>query len=161
MRHGNLHSIEAKLAYTDTQLKVLKYAMKQNSDILWYPIKNVDTQFTKKRCGFTHWLQILIWSYGSRHHWYLYHTPPPLPHTTSFHPLTWYINLEIQGSLLLVPQHRQPFLWCHIWSCSGHHWYLYWTLPPLPSHTPYHPLSSSYLIYKLGDPGVSSPSATA
>ena len=22
--------------------------MKQNSDILWYPIKNADTQFTKK-----------------------------------------------------------------------------------------------------------------
>ena len=34
MRHGNLHSIGAKLAYTDTQLKVLKYALKQNSDIL-------------------------------------------------------------------------------------------------------------------------------
>ena len=51
MRHGNLHSIGAKLAYTDTQLKVLIYAMKQNSDIhvLWYPIKNVDTQFTKKK----------------------------------------------------------------------------------------------------------------
>ena len=48
MRHGDLHSIGEKLAYTDTQLKVLKYAMKQNSDILWYPIKNVDTQFTKK-----------------------------------------------------------------------------------------------------------------
>ena len=48
MRHGDLHSIGVKLAYTDTQLKVLKYAMKQNSDILWYPIKNVDTQFTKK-----------------------------------------------------------------------------------------------------------------
>ena len=48
MRHGDLHSVGAKLAYTDTQLKVLKYAMKQNSDILWYPIKNVDTQFTKK-----------------------------------------------------------------------------------------------------------------
>ena len=48
MRHSDLHSIGEKLAYTDTQLKVLKYAMKQNSDILWYPIKNVDTQFTKK-----------------------------------------------------------------------------------------------------------------
>ena len=30
-------------------MKVLKYAMKQNSDILWYPIKNVDTQFTQKK----------------------------------------------------------------------------------------------------------------
>ena len=48
MRHGDLHSIGEKLAYTDTQLKVLKYAMQQNSDILLYPIKNVDTQFTKK-----------------------------------------------------------------------------------------------------------------
>ena len=48
VRHGDLHSIGAKLAYADTQSKVLKYAMKQNSDILWYPIKNVDTQFTKK-----------------------------------------------------------------------------------------------------------------
>ena len=47
MHHDDLHSIGAKLAYTDTQLKVLKYAMKQNSDILWYPIKSVDTQFTK------------------------------------------------------------------------------------------------------------------
>ena len=52
----------------DTQLKVLKYAVKQNSDILWYPIKNVDTQFTKKKNGaylFTQWPQILIWSYAS------------------------------------------------------------------------------------------------
>ena len=48
VRHGDLHSIGAKLAYTATQMKVLKYAMKQNSDILWYPIKNVDTQFTQK-----------------------------------------------------------------------------------------------------------------
>ena len=65
MRHGNLHSIGAKLAYTDTQLKVLKYAMKQNSDILWYPIRNVDTQFAKnkKRFVFTQWPQILVWSY--------------------------------------------------------------------------------------------------
>ena len=39
---------ERKSAYEDTQLKVLKYSMKQNSDILWYPIKNVDSQFTKK-----------------------------------------------------------------------------------------------------------------
>ena len=60
----DLHSVGAKLAYKDTQLKALKYAMKQNSDILWYPIKNVDTQFTKKRCVFTQWPQILIWSYG-------------------------------------------------------------------------------------------------
>ena len=44
MRHGDLHSVGAKLAYKDTQFKVLKYAMKQNCDILWYPIKNVDTQ---------------------------------------------------------------------------------------------------------------------
>ena len=63
MWHGDLHSIGEKLAYTDTQLKVLNYAMKQNSDILWYPIKNVDTQITKKRCVFTQWPQILIWSY--------------------------------------------------------------------------------------------------
>ena len=48
MQYGDLHSDGAKLAYTDTQLKVSKYAMKQNSDILWYPIKNVDTQFIKK-----------------------------------------------------------------------------------------------------------------
>ena len=48
MQHGDLHSIGEKLAYTDTLLKVLKYAMKQKSDKLWYPIKNVDTQFTKK-----------------------------------------------------------------------------------------------------------------
>ena len=50
MRHGDLHSIREKLSYTDTQLKVLKYAMKQTSDILRYPIKNVDTQFTKTVC---------------------------------------------------------------------------------------------------------------
>ena len=48
MQHDDLHSIRAKLAYTDTQLKVSKYAMKQNSDILWYPTESVDTQFTKK-----------------------------------------------------------------------------------------------------------------
>ena len=47
MQYGDLHSVGAKLAYMDTQLKVSKYAMKQNSDILWYPIKNVDIQFTK------------------------------------------------------------------------------------------------------------------
>ena len=32
----------------DTQLKMLKYPMKHYSDILWYPIENVHTQFTKK-----------------------------------------------------------------------------------------------------------------
>ena len=48
MQHDDLHSVRAKLAYTDTQLKVSKYAMKQNSDILWYPTENVDTKSPKK-----------------------------------------------------------------------------------------------------------------
>ena len=48
MQHGDPHSVGANSAYTDTQLKVLKYAMKQNSDTLWYPIKKIDTKFTKK-----------------------------------------------------------------------------------------------------------------
>ena len=35
--------------------------MKQNSDMLWYPIQNVDTQFTKQQCIFIQWPEILIW----------------------------------------------------------------------------------------------------
>ena len=61
MRHGDLHSVGAKLAYKDTQFKVLKYEW--NKTVIY-----CDTQLkmlipNKKRCVFTQWPQIFIWSY--------------------------------------------------------------------------------------------------
>ena len=40
--------VESENYLMDTLLKILKYPMKHYSDILWYPIENVHTQFTKK-----------------------------------------------------------------------------------------------------------------
>ena len=36
--------------------------MKQNSDILWYPIKNFDTQFTKNGAYLPNDLKFLSWA---------------------------------------------------------------------------------------------------